>query len=249
MLCFCGNLIVLWESNISNLSSKSLIRLIHFVPPLKRGWCSQISHVPQITRYHERNCTPFRLCLEENHKMRHQNNQTFAPVLSLRFFPFPASLLVYLPVAVKKQQLVTPYGGEWRGRFEHLPAWTPPYAVESDCLLSLLNEKSNALFFLFQFLTCFSPCWPEETYSLTFTSGSHLLPSCQGGKFAKSCFVGSTCLGLFVRRLPKFWHFSSDEEIQEESAARRVSQWFPALWNVSKHLGILQYGLIFLSAC
>lgn len=53
--------------------------------------------------------------------MQHQNNQTFAPVLGSPP-PFLTSLLVYLPVAVKKQQLVTPYGREWRGRFEHLPA-------------------------------------------------------------------------------------------------------------------------------
>lgn len=49
----------------------------------------------------------------------------------------------------EKKQLVTPYGREWRGHFQHLPAWTPPYVVEFGCLLSLINEKSDLLFFDF----------------------------------------------------------------------------------------------------
>lgn len=134
-----------------------MIRLTYFIPPLKRGQCSQISYIPRITRYHEMNHTPFRLNLEavSNRSMQHQNNQNFCPSFGPVFFSFQPSLLVYLSVAVKKQQLVTPYGRERRGRFEHLPAWTPPYAVEFACLLSLINEKSDVLFFLFQFLTCF----------------------------------------------------------------------------------------------
>lgn len=107
--------------------------------------------------------------------MHQQNNQNFCPSSGSVLFSFQPSLLVYLSVAVKKQQLVTPYGRERRGCFEHLPAWTPPYAVEFACLLSLINEKSDALFILFQFLTCFSPSWSAEVYILAYTSG--FLPS------------------------------------------------------------------------
>lgn len=103
---------------------------------------------------------------------------------------FLTSLLVYLPVAVKKRQLVTPYGREWRGRFEHLPAWTPPYAVEFDCLLSLINEKSDVLFLPFQFLTCFHPVgWLRHIF-LPTPLGFYRLPACHAEEF------GSTCLSL-----------------------------------------------------
>lgn len=122
---------------------------MYFIPPLNRGQCSQISHVTQIARYHEMNSTPFRLHLEavSNHSMQHQNNQNFCPSFGSVFFSFQPSLLVYLSVTVKKQQLVTPYGRERRGHFEHLPAWTPPYAVEFACLLSLINEKRRCTVF------------------------------------------------------------------------------------------------------
>lgn len=79
------------------------------------------------------------------------------------FFVFVFSLsflnplfLVYLSVVVKKQQLVTPYGRKWQRLFEHLPVWTPPYAEEFGCLLSLINEKTEARVFFYLF-SSFSP--------------------------------------------------------------------------------------------
>lgn len=90
------------------------------------------------------------------------------------FFVFVFSLsflsplfLVYLSVVVKKQQLVTPYGRKWQRLFEHLPVWTPPYAEEFGCLLSLINEKTEARVFSISFPVShlFSLSWVEQTQS------------------------------------------------------------------------------------
>lgn len=123
--------------------------------------------------------------------------KTFAPVSGLCFSPF--NQLYWCTSLCRREkkknplQLVTPYGRERRGRFEHLPAWTRPYAVEFARLLSLVNEKSDALFLLLQFLTCFlrygrqrhtslptplgsAVCWPIRWPSLIsfIVLGAHL---------------------------------------------------------------------------
>lgn len=72
------------------------------------------------------NCPRFELGVAwgdfNNPSTQHQANTTFAPVLGLCF---SLRLAVSLGVPLchgEKQQLVTPYGGERRGCFEHLQA-------------------------------------------------------------------------------------------------------------------------------
>lgn len=83
--------------------------------------------------------SPFMLNLEVVRilEMQHKNKVVFAPDLF--------STIQYLSCHREKQQLVTPYGRDRWGHFEHLPAWTTPYVLEFVCLLSAINE--NVFFF------------------------------------------------------------------------------------------------------
>lgn len=90
----------------------------------------------------------------------------------------------------RNQQLVTPYGREWRGCFEQLPAWTPPYAVEFDCLLSLINEKSDAMLLAISVHHLFSPsrgrCSNPHLSVVLFFQPPHRLPV-MPSKFCRVC--------------------------------------------------------------
>lgn len=107
----------------------------------------------------------------------------------------------------KKQQLVTPYGREWRGRFEQLPAWTPPYAVEFDCLLSLINGKRDAMLLAVSVTHLFSPRWGRcsnpllpivlffsSTRPATHPPNPWHLPSCHAEQVLQG--LQSTCLSF-----------------------------------------------------
>lgn len=93
------------------------------------------------------------------------------------------------------------------------------------CCPSLMRKAMRCFFPILISHLFFSPCWPEETYILTFTSGLHLLPYRQGGKFAKWGFVGSTCLSFSVRRLHEFlgWQFSDEENSEGDCSTLSFS--------------------------
>lgn len=97
---------------------------------------------------------------------------------------------------------MTPYGREWRGHFQHLPAWTPPYAVEFGCLLSLVNEKSDLLFFCLRFLTCFLLGGQQRH---TFSPTPLVLPSAYQSNV--EVLISKPLLGFNVRGLHEILHW------------------------------------------